>query len=208
VVRLGLLSMLAGTLLLVGGLDPGATAAIVLIPMALMGLGIGALASQLGAVTVSALPDSMSAEVGGLQNTFTNFGASLGTALVGAVLIGSLTSTFLTGVSHNSAIPPEVVSHATVELEAGIPFVSDSDLRKGLATTTLSPATQDAIVAENGAARLVGLRTALSVVALVIVVALFLGRMLPTTPVGADASDGAEGAADLGKPSEESNTTD
>lgn len=208
VVRLGLLSMLAGTLLLVGGLDPGATAAIVLIPMALMGLGIGALASQLGAVTVSALPDSMSAEVGGLQNTFTNFGASLGTALVGAVLIGSLTSTFLTGGSHNSAIPPEVVSHATVELEAGIPFVSDSDLRKGLATTTLSPATQDAIVAENGAARLVGLRTALSVVALVIVVALFLGRMLPTTPGGADASDGAEGAADLGKPSEESNTTD
>ena len=51
--------------------------------MALVGLGIGALASQLGAVTVSAMPDSQSAEVGGLQNTFTNFGASLGTALVG-----------------------------------------------------------------------------------------------------------------------------
>src|ERR1019366_8173411 len=79
VVRLGMLSMLAGTLVLVGGLDPGANAGIVLIPMALVGLGLGALASQLGAVTVSALPDSMSAEVGGLQNTFTNFGASLGT---------------------------------------------------------------------------------------------------------------------------------
>ena len=97
--------MLVGTLLLVGGLDPGATAAIVLIPMALMGLGIGALASQLGAVTVSAFPDTMSAEVGGLQNTFTNFGASLGTALVGAVLIGSLTTTFLTGVSDNPRHP-------------------------------------------------------------------------------------------------------
>ena len=204
VVRLGLLSMLIGTLLLVGGLDPGATAAIVLIPMALMGLGIGALASQLGAVTVSALPDSMSAEVGGLQNTFTNFGASLGTALVGAVLIGSLTSTFLTGVSHNSAIPPEVVSHATVELESGIPFVSDSDLKKGLAASTLSPASQDAIVTENDTARLVGLRTALSVVALVIVVALFLGRLLPTSPVGSAASTGAGSAADQEKRSGES----
>ena len=127
----------------------------------------------------------MSAEVGGLQNTFTNFGASLGTALVGAVLIGSLTSSFLTGVSHNSAIPAATVSRASVELEAGIPFVSDTQLRKDLATTSLPPETQDAIVAENAAARLEGLRTALSVVALVIVLALFLGRMLPEEAVGA-----------------------
>jgi len=198
VVRLGLLSMRIGTLLLVGGLDPGATAAIVLVPMALMGLGIGALASQLGAVTVSAFPDSLSAEVGGLQNTFTNFGASLGTALVGAVLIGSLTTTFLTGVSHNSAIPPEVVSHATVELEAGIPFISDADLKKGLATTSLAPPAQDAIVAENASARLVGLRSALSVVALVIAIALFLARMLPVTPVGADPDDTADDTSEQG----------
>jgi hypothetical protein len=204
VVRLGLLSMLAGTLLLVGGLDPGATAAIVLIPMALMGLGIGALASQLGAVTVSAFPDELSAEVGGLQNTFTNFGASLGTALVGAVLIGSLTSTFLTGVSNNSAIPAEAVQHASVELEAGIPFISDADLKHGLATTSLPPAAQDAIVAENASARLVGLRTALSVVALVIVVALFLARMLPITPVGAELPDNA---ADQGERPEEPDPT-
>ena len=131
----------------------------------------------------------MSAEVGGLQNTFTNVGASLGTALIGAVLIGSLTSTFLLGVSHNSAVPADVVAHASVDLEAGIPFISDTDLRKDLATTSLPPEAQDAIVAENATARLEGLRTALSVVALVIVIALFLARMLPTSPVGGSESD-------------------
>ena len=192
VVRLGLLSILAGTLVLVAGLDPGATAAVVLIPMALIGLGIGALASQLGAITVSAFPDSMSAEIGGLQNTFTNFGASLGTALVGAVLIGSLTSAFLTGAAQNQAIPASVTTEATVTLEAGIPFVSDSELKQGLSTTSLSPATQDAIVAENASARLVGLRTALSVVSLIIVLALFLARMLPDTPIVADEPDALE----------------
>ncbi|MGH9081298.1 MAG: MFS transporter, partial [Acidimicrobiales bacterium] len=87
VVRIGMAFLLAGVLVLVAGLDPGANAGVVLIPMALVGIGIGALASQLGAVTVSAVPDEQSAEVGGLQNTFTNLGASLGTALVGAVLI-------------------------------------------------------------------------------------------------------------------------
>ena len=40
-------------------------------------------ASQLGAVTVSALPDEQSGEVGGLQNTFSNLGISIGTALAG-----------------------------------------------------------------------------------------------------------------------------
>jgi predicted MFS family arabinose efflux permease len=180
VVRIGLLLILAGDLILVSGLSPGADAAIVLVPMALIGLGIGALASQLGAVTVSAFPDTMSAEIGGLQNTFTNFGASLGTALVGAVLIGSLSTTFVAGVSSNPAIPASVVSGASSTLEAGIPFVSDADLSQHLATTSLSPEAQQAIVDENANARLVGLRVALSVVALVIVVAMFFVRMLPT----------------------------
>ena len=186
VVRLGMLSMLAGTLVLVGGLDPGANAGIVLIPMALMGVGIGALASQLGAVTVSAVPDDRSPEVGGLQNTFTNFGASLGTALVGAVLIGSLTTSFIAGVTGNPAIPAAVTAKASVEMQSGVPFISDSDLRHQLATTDLTPAAQDAVVAENSAARLVGLRSALWLVALLTVVGLFFTGMLPRRAVGAD----------------------
>jgi disulfide bond formation protein DsbB len=174
-----MISMLAGTLVMVGGLDPSANAGIVLIPMALMGAGIGALASQLGAVTVSAMPDSQSAEVGGLQNTFTNLGASLGTALVGAVLIGSLTTTFIAGVTNNPAVPAEVSSQATVKLAGGVPFISDSDLRKALSDTDVPASTQEAIVAENSSARLIGLRTALWLVALLTVVGLFFTVMLP-----------------------------
>jgi len=191
VVRIGLGLILVGDVVLVGGLSPGAGAGIVLIPMALIGLGIGALASQLGAVTVSAFPDTMSAEIGGLQNTFTNFGASLGTALVGAVLIGSLSTTFATGVSSNPAIPASVMAQATTTLEAGIPFVSDAELQKHLASTTLSPEAQAAVVDENAAARLVGLRVALSVVALVIVVAIGFARLLPTESLS--APDGPPG---------------
>ena len=95
-------------------------------PLLLAGLGIGALSSQLGAVTVSAVPDEQSGEVGGLQNTFTNLGASIGTALAGAVLISALTSSFLTGIEDNEAVPDSVTSTAQVELASGIPFVSDA----------------------------------------------------------------------------------
>ena len=68
---------------LILALDVGAGPEVVTLPLFLAGLGVGALASQLGAVTVSAVPDELSGEVGGLQNTGTNLGASLGTAWPG-----------------------------------------------------------------------------------------------------------------------------
>ncbi|APA98073.1 MFS transporter [Nocardia seriolae] len=90
VVRLGLASVIVGILVLMGGLSPGADAGIVMIPMIFLGLGLGALSSQLGSVTTAAVPDSRASEVGGLQNTATCLGTSLGTALVGSVLIAAL----------------------------------------------------------------------------------------------------------------------
>ena len=59
---------------MVAALDAGAGPEIVTWPMLLSGLGVGALASQLGSVTVSSVPDEQSGEVGGLQNTLTNLG--------------------------------------------------------------------------------------------------------------------------------------
>ena len=78
-------------------------------PLLLAGLGVGALASQLGSVTVSAVPDEQSGEVGGVQNTVTNLGASIGTALADAMLIFALTTSFLAGVAHNPNVPQNVV---------------------------------------------------------------------------------------------------
>jgi MFS family permease len=105
VVRLGLLAMLLGIVVLLAALDATADARIVTVPLLLTGLGIGALASQLGAVTVSAVPDEQSPAVGGLQNTATNLGAALGTALAGSILIAALTTSVLQGVQDNPDIP-------------------------------------------------------------------------------------------------------
>ncbi len=184
VVRLGLLSMTAGTLVFIGGLSPGSDAGIVTVPMLLLGLGIGALASQLGAITVSAVPDSESAEVGGLQNTVTNIGASLGTALVGAVLIASLTSGLVEGVQASSAVPPDVKTQATTQFASGVPFVSDTDLRKALQKANIPGSQADAIVKANSDARLTALRSSLLVVALFAIAALLCSGMIPVRPVG------------------------
>src|SRR5262249_58305448 len=105
-------------------LDGGAGPEVVTWPVLLAGHGVGALASQLGSVTVSSVPDEQSGEVGGLQNTLTNLGISVGTALSGALVMAALSGSFLTGVEQNSAVPAQVKSQASVKLAAGVPFIS------------------------------------------------------------------------------------
>jgi EmrB/QacA subfamily drug resistance transporter len=179
VVRAGLLCLLLGTVVLLGALDAEAGPEIVFVPMLLVGLGIGALASQLGAVTVSAVPDDESAEVGGIQNTMTNLGASFGTALAGSVMIAAVSSAFLANILRNPAIPAEAKSQAQVELVGGVPFVSDADLENALDEAGASSATTDAVLEDYQDARLDGLRSSLAILAVLVLVALFTAQRVP-----------------------------
>jgi MFS family permease len=184
VVRSGLLALFAGTIVLLAGLDKDAGPEIVLVPMLLIGLGIGALASQLGSVTVSAVPDDDAPEVGGVQNTMTNLGASMGTALAGSVMIAAVASSFLANIQQNPAIPDRVKSDAQVKLAGGVPFVSDADLEAALDDAHVPRRTSDAALDAYRDARIDGLRTALAILAVLVLVALFYAQRIPTQQPG------------------------
>ncbi|WP_326774850.1 MFS transporter [Streptomyces sp. NBC_01445] len=181
VVRLGILALLAGAVALMAALDAGAGAEIVTLPLLLIGLGMGALASQLGSVTVSAVPEAQSAEVGGVQNAVTNLGASLGTALAGSILIAALTTSFVTGIEQNPAVPADVKSQTSVELQSGAPFLSDAQLKTALDEAGTSTEVSQAALDANNEARLDGLRAALAVLALASLLAMFFTSRIPTT---------------------------
>ena len=190
VVRLGIFAMLSGILILVAALEPDAGAEIVTGPLLLVGLGVGALSSQLGAVTVSALPDEKSPEVGGLQNTVTNLGSSLGTALVGSVMIAAITSSFLTQVQSNPDVPDDAKERASVELAGGVPFISDDDLEQALDDADANPDLTDDALTAYEQARLDGLRLGLLITAFAAFVALFVARRIPRAPPGAPPAAG------------------
>ena len=184
VVRVGLLLMIVGIGFLVAGMDPDADAGVLTIPLVLMGLGLGALASQLGAVTVSAVSQRETAEVGGLQNTATNLGASMGTALIGSVLIATLSSVALAGVAQSPEVSDALKSQISTELVGGVPFVSDAQLAAGLQQAGVSQPEIDTITAINADARLQALQVAFALVGLVAIGALFLTGRIPTVPPG------------------------
>jgi EmrB/QacA subfamily drug resistance transporter len=185
IVRSGLLSLLVGTVVLLAALDTDSGPEAVFVPMLLVGLGIGALASQLGAVTVSAVPDDESPEVGGIQNTMTNLGASLGTAIAGSILIGTLALSFSSNIEQSSAIPTRVKEQATVQIAGGVPFISDADLEHALDEAGVSSRTTDAALDAYAEARLDGLRAALAILAVLTLCALFAAQRIPETQPGA-----------------------
>ena len=187
VVRLGFVSLFAGLVLLLVLLDAGAGPEIVTWPLLLAGAGLGALASQLGAATVSAVPDEQSGQVGGLQNTGSQLGSSIGTALAGALLISALTASFFTGIQNNPDVPDSVVTQAQTELAGGVPFVSDDDLEVALADAGVPSAAADAIEEANADSRIEGLRAAVAALALLALVALPFTRGIPTVQPGAQA---------------------
>jgi MFS family permease len=189
IVTIGFVAVLVGVVALIAAMDADATASIVTVPMLVIGLGLGALASQLGSVTVSAAPEELAPEVGGLQNTASQFGASLGTALAGSVLIAALTTSFFSGIAENPEVPSEVADRAKVELAAGVPFISDADLQPALQDAGVDQQTADAVLDSYGEARVDGLRTALALLAIFAVIALFFTRRVPDEqPVGAVAT--------------------
>jgi EmrB/QacA subfamily drug resistance transporter len=186
IVRVGLLALIAGVVVLIASLEVGADSSIVFVPMLIIGLGIGALASQLGNVTVSAVPTEKSAEVGGLQNTATQLGASLGTALAGSILIAALTASFLTGIEQNPNVPQQMKDQANVQLASGVPFISNSDAQAQLKEAGVPQDVADEVLAQNETSQIAGLRAALAVLAVMGVIALFFTGRIPKRQPGSE----------------------
>jgi EmrB/QacA subfamily drug resistance transporter len=187
VVQVGLFFMLGATVLLAARFESGADASVTTVPFVLLGLGMGALASQLGNVIVSSVPGERSGEAGGLQYTAQNLGSSFGTALVGAIVIGALSTLFLQGIEQSEQVEPALKEQAAIELSGGVEFVSVAQLEEALATTDLSGAEQEAILDSYEKAQLGALSIGMIGLSLIVVLTLFMTRRLPNVPLAVEA---------------------
>jgi hypothetical protein len=185
--QMGLLALVLGSFVLLGTIDVELNGAQFALGLALFGVGAGLLISQLGNVIISSAPPDKTNEAGGLQGTAQNLGASLGTALIGAVLLTGLTNGFIERIEDNPALPQSTEAALVERANQGLDAVPVDQVEQAALDGGL-PADQAAAVADAyGEAELDGLRNALAAVAFFSVLALWFTRRLPGKPPAADA---------------------
>ena len=81
------------------------------------------LASQIGNVIMTSVKPEETSQAGGLQGTSQNLGSSLGTALIGSVLITSLTAGFVSSIN-SSTLPQNIKTYISDNTTAGVQVVS------------------------------------------------------------------------------------
>ncbi|MGH4023739.1 MAG: MFS transporter [Pseudonocardiaceae bacterium] len=181
VVRGGFGVLVVATLWLTAAIKPELDDVSFATAMAVLGVGMGLLAAQLGNVAQSSVGDADRSEVGGLQYTAQNLGSSLGTAFIGSILVGALTVTAQAGVSVDPAVSQAVRQQVGVAIQGGVDFVPVSQVAAALQQAQVPAAEAEAILDIYTHAQLQGLRTALLAAAAIALLSLFFTRNLPGT---------------------------
>ncbi|MEF9904559.1 MFS transporter [Streptomyces sp. P9-A2] len=200
VVRLALVILTAAIVWLLATIDPVIDDAQFAGAMALLGVGVGLLASQLGNVVQSSVGDEERSEAGGLQFTAQNLGSALGTALIGSILIGALAHVLTTQVADNPRLSEETREQAGVALQAGVTFVSTDQVRSAAERAGLPPSEVDAVADSYASAQLGGLKAAILATGGIALASFLVTPHLPTArgsrprQPDADAPAGATGA--------------
>jgi MFS family permease len=179
-VRAGLVVVLVAVLLLLDTIEPDLDNTSFLVAMGVLGIGMGLIVSQLGNVVQSAVDDRDRSEAGGLQFTAQQLGSSLGTALLGAIVITGLISAFTTNVANNPRISDEVEQKVSVQVSAGASFVAADQVRAAAEKEGLDPATTDDLVGNYEDAQISALKIAFLGAALLVVLSFFFTSRLPT----------------------------
>jgi MFS family permease len=179
IVRTGLVVTIAGALILLSTIRPTLSSAGFAIGMGVLGIGMGLLVSQLGNVVQSSVESSGRSEAGGLQYTGQQLGSSLGVALIGAIVLMGLTSTFISPVQLDPLISADVAAQVGVAAGSNTNFVSSDQIHKAATEAGLDSAQSTALVEDYEVAQLRSLKAGLLAASLLALLSLCFTRELP-----------------------------
>lgn len=173
-IQVGLILSVLGAILLRQEFSDTATATTIMPGQVLFAVGFGLAFSQLANLTLSAVSVQQAGEASGLNNTFRQVGASLGQALIGALLISALTTQLNHDITTSSVIPAGAKSTVAADVAtAATSLGTDNQARQ------VPPAIASELTRIKNDAIIKGVRTGLIATIGVAVVALALSTQLP-----------------------------
>lgn len=148
----------------------------VLFGLVLFGIGQGSLVTLLFNVLVTASPKELAGDVGSLRGTTNNLAAAVGTAVVGALMVGLLTSAVTRQLAENPSLPIEIQSQVNLD---SITFVSNDHLEQVLGATSATPEQKAEALRVNTESRLLALKIGLLIMAGLAMLAILPAGRLP-----------------------------
>lgn len=191
IVRVGFVFLLAAVGFLLGTIEPQIDTADFNVAMAVLGVGMGLVVSQLGNVVQSAVQESDRSEAGGLQYTAQQLGSSLGTALIGAIVITGLAAALTANVTADPRISQATQDQVSVALEGDLSFVDARSVEQAAQSAGVSPAETTALVESYSDAQLTALKVGLLACGFITLASLLATRNLPRRRLG-EAGEEAE----------------
>lgn len=174
-IQLGLAISVLGAILLHFEFTDAATATSIIPGQALFAIGFGLAFSQLNNMTLSSVSVEQAGEVSGLNNTFRQVGASLGQALIGALLISAIVTHVNKDVTASSVLPPQAKSAATTDVASSATSLGTAG---AIPPETPKPIVEEVTRIKNDAI-IKGVRTGLIATIGISIVALALSTRLP-----------------------------
>ena len=179
IVRVGQLVLVTSAILLLGAVTADLRSGLFAVGMFLAGTSLGLLASQLGNVNMSSVSQAQTSEVGGLQGVLQNLGSSLGTALIGSILIGVLSTSFAAGVAA-SDLPAQSQSLVAEATKGGVEIVPAADVVKITEKAGLSEADAETLTGIYRDSQLSSLRIAFFGLIVISLLSLLFSRGIPS----------------------------
>jgi MFS family permease len=192
IIQIGFLIALGGFVILIPLVPRADSGWYLVVPLMLIGCGLGLLVSQLNNYTLAPISEERVSEAAGVNSAGGSFGLSFGLAFAGAIMLATLSFAFTTMADDSTVLSPAEQQRVSTALEEDAEIMSDTQLEELLVGQP--PEVRDEIVDINTDARHVALQVALLVPFLAALLGLFNGFRMVRIPEPAPSSS-TEGLA-------------
>lgn len=178
IILYGQLMLLAGTIALIAAIDPELSGYIFSIAMVFVGAGLGLLASQIGNVNMSAVSTNKASQIGGVSGTFQNLGSSLGTALIGSILVAALSTGFIANIGQSN-LPSDIKNYISEKSQTSIEIIPAQELSQYALSKGVNATDANEISTIYKNTQLSSLKESLFYITVIAIFSLVLSRKIP-----------------------------
>lgn len=177
IIQAGLFILIAGLFLAIVTINIEVRGLGLMIGFALIGIGGGLIASQVMNLVLSQVVPERTSETAALMSASQNLGMSLGTALMGSIVIAGLVVGATALIEDSTVIPEDLKPSVISAVEENAQFLSDEELQAVLIDAP--PEVSQEILRINEIARIQGIKTSLWGLVIFAVFGIIISVFLP-----------------------------